>query len=60
MRQVASTTAVKIKVLSRNEYFNELPEDVLAKIAERTQLREYRRGEVFFWEGDPCLGLHII
>lgn len=60
MRQVASTTAVKIKVLSRNEYFNELPQDVLAEIAERTQLREYRRGEVFFWEGDPCLGLHII
>jgi CRP-like cAMP-binding protein len=25
-----------------------------------TQLREYERGDVLFWEGDPCAGLHII
>ncbi len=28
--------------------------------AQRMQLREYERGEVFFWEGDPCDGLHVI
>ncbi len=60
MQQIASPTPIKIRVLRGNEYFNELPEGVLAEIAEHTQLREYQRGEVFFWEGDACPGLHII
>lgn len=52
--------SVKIKVLRGNEYFNELPEDVLAEIAGHTQLWEYPRGGIFFWEGDPCHGLYIL
>ena len=23
-------------------------------------LREYQRGDVLFWEGDPCGGLYIV
>ena len=33
---------------------------MLKEIAAHTQLHEYQRGDVFFWEGDPCTGLHII
>jgi CRP/FNR family transcriptional regulator len=33
---------------------------MLKEIAAHMQLREYQRGDVFFWEGDPCTGLHII
>lgn len=50
----------KLKTLRSNVYFDELPEKVLKDIADRTQLREFERGDVLFWEGDPCAGLHII
>jgi CRP/FNR family transcriptional regulator len=33
---------------------------VLDEIAGHMQLRSYERGEMLFWEGDPCAGLHII
>ncbi len=50
----------KLKTLRTNPYFDELPDDVLQAIASHTQLREYDRGDMLFWEGDPCAGLHII
>ena len=33
---------------------------MLQEIAEHMQLRGFERGEILFWEGDPCAGLHII
>ncbi len=43
-----------------NEYFDDLSENILKDIAEHMHLREYQRGDVLFWEGDPCDGLHIV
>ena len=50
----------RIRVLRGNEYFDDLPENLLIEIAEHMHLREYQRGDVLFWEGDPCEGLHIV
>ena len=60
MKPIEVDLPAKIRTLRGNEYFNDLPEGMLKEIAGRTQLREYQRGEVLFWEGDPCTGLHII
>jgi len=37
-----------------------LSEEMLQEITGHMQLRGYERGEILFWEGDPCAGLHII
>src|SRR5512143_2937388 len=60
MRFVEMGTAAKVAILRHNSYFEGLPESLLVQIAGRMQLREFDRGEVLFWEGDPCSGLHII
>ena len=51
---------LKIRTLRDNPYFDDLPEEMLSEIAEYMQLRGFERGEMLFWEGDPCAGLHII
>lgn len=43
-----------------NEYFDDLTEIILKEVADRMHLREYQRGDVLFWEGDPCDGLYIV
>jgi CRP-like cAMP-binding protein len=60
MKSIEIDLPARIKTLRGNEYFNDLPEEILKEIAAHMQLREYQRGDVFFWEGDPCTGLHII
>jgi CRP/FNR family transcriptional regulator len=60
MKVIGVTQAGKLKTLRNNPYFDELPESVLHDIALHTQFREYERGDVLFWEGDPCAGLHIL
>lgn len=60
MKLIEVTKSNRLKTLRTNPYFDELPETVLKVIAEKTQLREYERGDILFWEGDPCAGLHII
>ncbi|MBK9927520.1 MAG: Crp/Fnr family transcriptional regulator [Anaerolineales bacterium] len=60
MKLVEVPKTEKLKILRNNLYFDELPEKELKDIAANTQLREYERGDVLFWEGDPCAGLHII
>jgi CRP-like cAMP-binding protein len=60
MKLVQVSKTEKLRTLRVNMYFDELPEAVLKDIAAVTQLREYERGDVLFWEGDPCAGLHII
>jgi len=60
MKVVDVAQAAKLKTLRSNQYFDDLPDEVLKDIMSHTQLREYDRGDVLFWEGDPCSGLHII
>ncbi len=60
MKFIESNQKQKIRVLRGNEYFDDLPEPMLKDIAEHMHMREYQRGEVLFWEGDPCDGLFIV
>ncbi len=60
MKILETSLAKRSQALRRNEYFEDLPGEFLEEIAEKTSLREYRRGETLFWEGDPCDGLYII
>lgn len=60
MKTLKATSAKKLDLLRRNEYFEGLNEDLLKQVVEHMQLREFERGEALFWEGDPCAGLHII
>ncbi len=47
-------------MLRGNEYFDDLPEIMLMEMSAHMNLREYERGDVLFWEGDPCDGLYIV
>ena len=60
MKPLDASLEFKLKTLRRNPYFDDLPEEMLKEIAGRMQLRGYERGEILFWEGDACAGLHII
>ena len=60
MKPLDANLRVKLNRLRRNPYFDDLPEEMLKEIAAHMQLRGYERGEMLFWEGDPCAGLHII
>jgi len=60
MKLVDVSRTEKLKTLSKNLYFDELPAEILKMIGLHTQLREYERGDVLFWEGDLCAGLHIL
>jgi CRP/FNR family transcriptional regulator len=60
MKSIETNIKERIKVLRGNEYFDDLPEAMLAEISEHMFLREYQRGDVLFWEGDSCDGLHIV
>jgi CRP/FNR family transcriptional regulator len=60
MNLIETTFEKRIKTLRGNEYFDDLSEGMLKDISERMHLREYQRGDVLFWEGEPCEGLHIV
>ncbi len=60
MKLIETSPAQRINTLRGNTYFTDLPEPLLKEIASHMQLREYQRGDILFWEADPCDGLHII
>ena len=60
MKTIETSLETRIKTLKGNEYFDDLPDAMLKEIGDRVVLREYQRGDVLFWEGDPCEGLHIL
>jgi CRP-like cAMP-binding protein len=60
MKSIETTQKQKINILRGNEYFDDLSEPMLKDIAEHMHLREYQRGDILFWEGDPCDGLFIV
>lgn len=60
MKTIETTLKQKMDALRGNPYFDDLAEAMLRDIAQHTRLGEYQRGDVLFWEGDPCEGLFII
>ena len=60
MKLIETGQDQRINMLRGNSYFTDLPEPLLKEIAAHTQLREYQRGDVLFWEADPGDGLHIV
>lgn len=60
MRILHSDKLQRLDMLRKNEYFDTMPDSLLEQIADHMQLREYERGEVFFWEGDLCDGLYVV
>ena len=60
MKTLEAKLEQRIETLKGNAYFNDLSESLLRDIVSYTHLREYQRGDVLMWEGDPCLGLHIM
>lgn len=60
MKILASSLPEKLAALSQNPYFSACRDEVLRELAEGTSLRRFQRGEVLFWEDEPCAGLYII
>lgn len=60
MRILTVGQTEKIQTLRNNRYFSTLDLDFLESLASHTSLRSYKRGEIIFWQGDPCAGLYII
>lgn len=56
----ACDVTAKMDALRRSRYFQKLQEEALVRLSQRTALHGYTRGEVIFWEGDPCAGLCIL
>jgi CRP/FNR family transcriptional regulator len=60
MKLIDASLAQRIDTLRGNTYFTDMPEPLLKELTQHMQLREYQRGDVLFWEADPCDGLHIV
>ena len=60
MKTIDASVKQKIEALRGNQYFDDLAESMLKDIAGHTRLAEFQRGDVLFWEGDPCEGLFIL
>jgi CRP/FNR family transcriptional regulator len=60
MKTVDTKTSERIQALRSNEYFDDLPDEMLKEIAKHMTKREYQRGVTLFWEGDPCDGLYFV
>ena len=60
MKTVEASLGEKLQILRSSPYFDELPEGILREIAPRMHLRIFERGDMLFWEGEPCAGLHMI
>lgn len=60
MQIIFMDTSEKIKALEKTSYFSELDIVLLQQVSEYMNLRRYAKGEVLFWEGDECSGLHIV
>ena len=60
MQNIPVDNVLKIEALRQNPYFSKLNEKILQDLSSEMYLRSYASGEILFWEGDPCLGLHII
>lgn len=60
MKTIDTKSEERCRALRSNEYFDDLPEDLLKEISAHISKREYQRGDMLFWEGDPCDGLYFV
>jgi CRP/FNR family transcriptional regulator len=60
MKPIETSIKERLATLRGNEYFDDLPEAMLREISAHMRLCECQRGDVLFWEGDPCEGLYIV
>jgi CRP/FNR family transcriptional regulator len=60
MQNIPISHVEKVQALRQVDYFKSLGVAVLDSLALGVSLRRYNRGEIIFWESDPCSGLHII
>jgi CRP/FNR family transcriptional regulator len=59
-RADASAQPERLALLRRVPYFADLPDDLLAAVAEAAVSRRFDRGQVIFLEGEPCAGLFLV
>ncbi len=50
----------RMKTLRKVAFFAQLEEPVLRALAEASQPKLYRKGEILFLEGEPCPGLFVV
>jgi CRP-like cAMP-binding protein len=60
MQSIFVEPHTKKQALRHNSYFSTLDERILDELSNGMRLQHVGRGEILFWEGDPCAGLHII
>jgi CRP/FNR family transcriptional regulator len=60
MQKISTNQHEKINAVNQIEYFSGLSDHVLSLFETGVKLCRYDRGEIIFWEGDPCAGLHSI
>ena len=60
MQTILTDLPDKLRALHDCPYFTGVEEGILTELAEGLRLIRYERGEVVFWQGEPCPGLQII
>ncbi len=60
MRTFSLSLSKRLAILRKNEYFETMPDELVQRVAEQSVLREYKRGEILFWEGEPNEGLYLL
>ena len=60
MQRLSSKFTERIETLRSCRYFDGINEDILAQLAQDVYLYRYNPGEIVFWEGGTCAGLHIV
>jgi len=60
MQYKHTSQPARLSALNQCPYFFGVPNSILSDLAQGMQLVRYDRGEVVFWQDEPCAGLHII
>jgi len=60
MQTISTTLPEKMRAIRNCPYFAGLEEEHLYELTEGMHLAHYERGEVIFWQDEPCRGLQII
>jgi CRP-like cAMP-binding protein len=50
----------QIQALRKCDYFSSLEKEILLGLLPGMVLARFEKGEVIFWQDEPCLGLHIL
>lgn len=60
MQNIPTSSSEKIGAIRQVNYFLSLSDQALCSLVSGISLHRYERGEIIFWEGEQCTGLHII